>query len=354
MHKRTQIIAAALLTLTAPTLSPAQTGASSGSAAPEPRTTVATYDNFDKPGGYTMADYVQKWQTRFGPGDMAVEDTRSFEGGAFSVDAVPFKTAHDSSVLDHVKYLATSSETFSIPRIGSIEFSADITAETPGIQPGHVIHGTYGPPYSYPAGKPWQQTLLDGQQAAVSLHMIDFHTGQLFDWLITTNLAYPLTERLPSSVSNPSMPPADPNYAGRDEMYTQYLNPVPIAPGPHHYAIRFTRSETTSFVEYFLDGQLAARVDRVGIPLDVQGIPYTGVFPSLGPGQLLVDQLNSVTMAHGLVAVVDAFPFHHHESPEMSVSIPRHERLFGQGARGDFDNFKVTTVDEAPASGGGR
>jgi hypothetical protein len=130
-------------------------------------------------------------------------------------------------------------------------------------------------------------------------------------------------------------------------MYTQYLEPVPISPGRHHYAIRFTRTEATSFVEYFLDGRLAARVDRVGIPLDVQGIPYTGTFPSLGPGQLLVDQIDSVTMAHGLVSVVDAFPFHHHESPELSVSIPRSERLFGQGARAAFDNFTVTTVDHA-------
>lgn len=111
-------------------------------------------------------------------------------------------------------------------------------------------------------------------------------------------------------------------YAGRNEMYTQYLNPVPITQGPHHYAIRFTRTQTTRFAEYFLDGRLATRIDRVGIPLDVQG--------------------------------VDAFPFHHHESPELSVSIPRQERFFGQGARGAFDNFAVTTVDDGAATGAAR
>src|SRR5947209_6282375 len=300
MTKPTKIAAAALA-LTALGLAPAGTGAP---ASAEPRKTVVVYDNFDKPGGYTLVDYYKKWQNRFGPGDMAVKETRSFNQGVFSVAAEPYQTAHDSSVLDHVKYFGTSAETFKVPRIGSIEFSADITAVTSGIKPGHVIHGTYGPPYSYPAGKPWQQTLLDGQQAAVSLHMLDFHTGQLFDWLITSDLAYPLTERLPSSVSNPALAPGDPSYAGRNEMYTQYLNPIPISPGPHHYAIRFTRTQTTSFTEYFLDGQLAARVDRVGIPLDVQGVPYTGVFRSLGPGQPLVEQINSVTLAHGLVAVV--------------------------------------------------
>jgi len=342
-----------VLSLTALSLPAAGTGAAA-SPAEKPRTTVVMYDDFEKPGGYTLADYFQKWSNKFGPAEMAVKETRSFEGGVFSVEAVPFQTAHDFSVLDHVKYFATSTETFRVPRRGSVEFSADITAETPGIQPGRVIHGTYGPPYSYPAGKPYEATLLEGQQADVSLHMIDFrNTGELFDWLVTTNLAYPLVERLPSSLTDPTIPPTDPRYVGRDKMYTQFLDPVPIAPGRHHYAMRLTRTETNAFAEYFLDGRLVAKVDKVGIPLDVQGVPYTGTYPSLGPGELLVDQIDSVTMVHGLVSIVDAFPFHHSESPERSVSIPRSERLFGQGARGAFDNFKVTTVDELPVTGGG-
>jgi hypothetical protein len=348
MQTRMKIVAAAMAA--GLILSPAGTRPASAA----PHKTVVMYDNFEKPGGYTLLDYYQKWQNKFGPGDMVFKDTRRFDGGVFSVAAEPFRTAFDASVLDHVKYFGTSTKTFRVPRIGSIEFSADISAVTSGIQPNHVIHGTYGPPYSYPLGKPWQQTLLDGQQAAVSLHMIDFHTGQLFDWLITSNLAYPLTERLPSSVGDPTVLPGSPDYSGRNEMYTQYLNPVAITPGPHHYAIRFSRAQTTSFAEYFVDGRLAARVERVGIPLDVQCVRYTGVFPSLGPGKPLVDRINSVTLAHGLVSVVDAFPFQHQESPELSVSIPRHERLFGQGARGAFDNFEVTTVDDASATAGAR
>jgi hypothetical protein len=346
MITTTKVFAVGLLTLASLGLSPAKTPPAV-SAAGEPRTKVEVYDDFEKPGGYTLADYFQKWSNKFGPAEMAVKDTRRFEGGVFSVEAVPFQTAHDSSVLDHVKYFATSNKTFPVPRLGSIEFSADITADTPGVKPGHAIRGTYGPPYSYPAGKPYEATLLEGQQADVSLHMIDFRSGELFDWLITTKLAYPLVERLPSSVTDPTIPPGDPRYVGRDKMYTQFLNPVPISPGPHHYAIRFTRTERNAFAEYFLDGKLAATVDKVGIPLDVQGVPYTGTYPSLGPGELLVDQIDSVTLVHGLVSVVDAFPFHHPEVPEQSVSIPRSERLFGQGARGRFDNFKVTTVDHA-------
>ena len=157
---------AGVLALASLALSPAGSGAAAATAAGSSRTTVVTYDNFEKPGGYTLADYFQKWSNKFGPAEMAVKETRSFEGGVFSVEAVPFQTAHDFSVLDHVKYFATSTETFRVPRRGSVEFSADMTAETPGIQPGHVIHGTYGPPYSYPTGKPYEATLLEGQQAA--------------------------------------------------------------------------------------------------------------------------------------------------------------------------------------------
>ena len=331
---------------------PATGTRTAATAATQPQVTVVTYDNFEKPGGYTMADYLQKWSNKLGPGEMAVRETRKFDGGVFSVDAVPFRTAHDSGIFDHIKYFAASTETFPVPERGSVQFSADITGETPGVRPGHVIRGTYGPPYSYPAGKPYEATLLEGQQAMVSLHMIDFKTGELFDWMVTSRYAYPLVERLPSSVTDPSIPPGDPRYVGRDKVYTQFIKEIPITPGRHNFAIRFTRDGKTSFVEYLLDGGLVARVDRVGIPLDVQGVPYTGTYPSLGPGELLVDQIDSVTLGHGLLSCVDAFPFQHPEAPEDSVSIPLSERLFGQGARGGFDNFMVTTVDEPPATGG--
>jgi hypothetical protein len=340
-----EVVVAGVLALTTLGLSPAGTGAATAAVAEQPHTTVVTYDNFEKPGGYSLGDYFQKWSNKLGPGEMAVRETRRFDGGVFSVDAAPFRTAHDSGIFDHIKYFAASTQEFHVPRHGSLEFGADITGETPGIQPGHVIHGTYGPPYSYPAGKPYQATLLEGQQAMVSMHMIDFHTGELFDWMVTDRFAYPLVERLPSSVTDPTIASGDPRYVGRAEMYTQFIDQVPISPGRHNYAIRLTRTDSTIFAEYFIDGRKVAKIDRVGIPLDVQSVPYTGVYPSLGPGELLVDQINSVNIGHGLLSCVDAFPFQHSESPERSVSIPLSERLFGQGARGAFDNFTVTTVE---------
>src|SRR6266566_2667950 len=72
----------------------------------------------------------------------------------------------------------------------------DIVAETPGTVEGHVVHGTY-----VQSGTPYAATVLQGQQAAATLHMIDFATGQLFDWFVSGNSAFPLYERLPSTVS---------------------------------------------------------------------------------------------------------------------------------------------------------
>jgi hypothetical protein len=115
----------------------------------------------------------------------------------------------------------------------------------------------------------------------------------------------------------------------------------PIAEGTHHASIRYARGDGLSSVDYFLDGQLFAHVDRVGIPLDVQGVPFTGTYPSLGPGEVL--SVDSFQIGHGLFSLLDAFPFQHPGRTDLSVSIPPSERLFGQGAVGSFRNFQVIT-----------
>src|SRR6478736_4696273 len=57
-------------------------------------TTVLVYDNFAKPGGYTIDDYAKKWTNTFGPLEMADgHDTRNFASNAFNVSAAPFRTA---------------------------------------------------------------------------------------------------------------------------------------------------------------------------------------------------------------------------------------------------------------------
>jgi hypothetical protein len=60
-----------------------------------------------------------------------------------------------------------------------VQLAVDIDADAPGTVPGPVVHGTYGPPGSYPNGAPYAATVLEGQQAGSTLHIIDFVTGQL-------------------------------------------------------------------------------------------------------------------------------------------------------------------------------
>jgi opacity protein-like surface antigen len=304
---------------------------------------VIVYDDFSKPGpaGYTINDYAAKWANPFGLGEMASTggDTRSFKGNQFSISAVPFTVGADFSVFDHLKYIAISTQSFAVPARGSITFSSVIQAETPGTQPGRVIHGTY-----LQSGLPYAQPTLEGQQAGAVMNMIDFATGQLFDWFVSGGSAFTLVERLPSNVAN-GLPPGAPGYVGREKMYTQIVDEVKVGPGPHKVAIRYTRDGGRSFVEFFLNGHLVSRVDDVGVPLDVQGRPYTGIYPALGPGEKLVDQVNSFSIGHGLFSLLDAFPFQHPEAPELSVSIPLANRLFGQGARASFDRFMVEIVE---------
>src|SRR6266436_381829 len=216
-----------------------------------PGTTVIVYDNFQKPGGYTLADYNAKWST-LTLGEMAVQDTRQFDNHTFSISATPFRTGKDSSVLDHATYVQS--------------------------------------------GAPYAARVLQGQQAAATFHMIDFATGQLFDWFVSGNTAFTLYERLPSSVSGSA------EHVGIDKMFTQIIDEVPIAAGvPHTVAIRYSRERHGTLVEYLLDGKRVSKVERVGIPLDAQGVKYSGIYPSLGPGELLRDKINSVTIAHGLL-----------------------------------------------------
>ena len=294
-----------------------------------PRTTVEKY------GWKSAAEYDAKWAAPFGPG----EGTRSFANNAVTVNAAPFTTSADFSVFDHLKYIRISTESFAVPESGSLEFAVDITAETPGTEQGRVIHGCYGPPNSWQVGqdcdRPFAQVVNEGQQAGAVLNMVNFETGQLFDWFVSGNELFALVERLPSVVTgSPGV--------GLDKAYTQIIKVASVTSGTKHkLAIRYTRRPGVSSVEFLLNRKLFARVDNVGVPLDVQGVPFTGYAPSLGLGEVL--SLDSFVIGHGLFSLLDAFPYQHPDRPDLSVSIPISERLFGQGAIGTWKNFQITT-----------
>jgi hypothetical protein len=320
------------------------------------------YDDFDKP-GYSLNDYAEKWTTPYGLGEMAVNDTRNFSGGRLNLRAVPFQTAFDASVNDHLKYQAVSARIFPVPENGTLVLSSDIKASTPGTVPGLIQHGVYGPPGSWldPASPPappgFSARLRQGQQAAVVMNALDFCTGQVFDWFVASEAAFALIERLPTSVTgnvtNPDCRGAV--EVGIDKMYTQIIREVPVKPDVwHHVDIALTRHNGSAWADYFLDHQPIAHVANVGIPLDKQGASFTGVYPSAGSGEQVAGQLDSVRFGHGLFSLLDAFPFQHPEAPQLSVSIPvgspsslsaaGRARLFGQGASASFDNFTTLTI----------
>ena len=353
----------------------ASTLALAAAAAADNGGSTVVYDSFSAPGGYTLANYEAKWSNIYGLGDMAAScldgtptlhgDTRLFGGGVFSIADAPFSCGYDYSVYDHLKYIAVSSQSFPVPQVGSLEFDSDISAQTPGTQPGRVIHGAYGRPGSCSAlpcaGTPWSAATLQGQQAGAVMNMINFATGQLFDWFVSGDTAFALIERLPSAVTGSSSP----SWVGPEQMYTQIIAEYPATAGvAHHVGIRYTRERKGDFVSYYLDGTRVAKVANVGIPLDRQGVNWTGTYPSLGPGELLQPNLNSFVIGHGTFSLLDAFPFQWGWTPDptlagsspcvddyavwptacdASVSIPVSERLFGQGVDAAFDNFTVTT-----------
>ncbi len=254
------------------------------------------------------------------------------------MSAVPFQTRADFIVFDHLKYIAISNKAFPVPANGSVEISSTIKAATPGTDPGRVIHGTY-----VESAEPYAEHTLEGQQAGVVMNVIDFGTGQLFDWFVSGSTAFALIERLPSNVTGNTSDPSSPAYVGLDQAYTQIIAEIPASPDAHRVSIRYSRANGGS-VGYLFDGELVAHVDRVGVPLDEQGVPYTDIYPSLGPGEELGGQIDSLVIGHGLFSLLDAFPFQHPEAPELAVSIPLDQRLFGQGADARFDNFRVKTV----------
>ncbi len=330
--------------------------ATSGMAV-SPNKTVVVYDDFSSGGN-------AKWSNPYGPGETAINDANhreTFPNGTERVRAVPFQTGADFSVFDHLKYMEVSNSAFAVPPHGSVAFSVDMTARTPGTVPHlrqlgiYGASGTWTDPSAPPHAPDYRANVLQGQQAGVVLNMVDFCTGQLFDWFLAGDSAFTLIERLPTSVtgntSNPNCPGAA--YVGREKMYTQIVDKLSVVGGSHQVSIRY--SATRNSVEYLLDGKEISKVKHVGIPLDKQGVDYTGTYPSLGPGELLAGKISSFSIGHGLFSLIDAFPYQHPEAPELSVSIPLgtaspadagRARLFGQGADGTWDNFTVTTVDK--------
>jgi hypothetical protein len=237
---------------------------------------------------------------------------------------VPMSSTSDD-VHDAHKYFAMSTRRWAIPAHGQITVTADVRALTPGVQPGRVLPTT-------------GRVLLDGQQAAATLHLTDLGgTGVVFDWFVGERTAFALYERL--------MLPG----VTQATAYTQIVQELTLPPsalpdGRHRYAIRFVRAPgALDRVEWLLDGSMVMSVDHIGIPLDRQpdapALPVT--YASLGPGELLGARVQALEVGIGIFSLLGEFPFN--QVPGREVSIPREQRLFGQGVDATFGPLVVTT-----------
>jgi|GEM_PF-1008426 len=302
------------------------------------------YDNFNDEG----ASYSAKWSTPFYgiAGETYFQDGGSllvtFPKGKLKVSSPEFQWASETLFFDHIKYLATSNKIFHIPKIGSIEFSADIKAKTFNTVPNLTMIA-----HKVSNGEEVRYLLNEGRQAGATLHMLNFQeTGVLFDWFVYGNQAFALYERL----FNAPVYPADIQTA-----FTQIVEIFDITPDTHNFAIRYTRNQNTGKdkVEYLIDGKIKTRVRDIGIPLNLHG--HNAVYPAQGPGERVVDLMTGMIIGHGLFSLLDVFPFQDEDSAGTSVTIPLrgpfpnlnlnkpkvNSRIWGQGAEAEFDNFKV-------------
>jgi hypothetical protein len=184
-------------------------------------------------------------------------------------------------------------------------------------------------------------------------------TGQLFDWLVSENKALALTERLFGQGAQP---------ASEGQAFTQIIAEVDIKPGKsHNYAIRYSRKSgpQPDMVEFLIDDKVVASHRNIGVPLDDQFPKYYEKHPITDPsspageGEILKPRLNKMKMAHGLFSLLDVWPYGEATAGGRGVTIPEGSpgegvktdangaayvdtRIWGQGAQGYHDNFKVT------------
>jgi hypothetical protein len=291
-------------------------------------TTRVTYDDFSN--GATHSDRWMDVGSFLGIGEPEARTSLSIANGRMSFEATPFTTSFDNG-LDHVKHLVLSTTAFDVPRDGWVRISADIDADTPGTTHNRLIQAT---------GK----RVKEGQQAAATLIMSDAgNSGARFMWWVSDNRALAIYERSPVDGS-----------CDLNTSYTQILGEVNLRSrhnrncrSPmHNFAIKYRRNldrpNRDDFVDFMMDGHVRFRVRGAGVP--EQGTRHHPItFPAQGPGEELMANLNAFNVGYGLASMVDVFPFN--ACSTGNVSVPEAQRIYGQGAKAIYDNFKIVTRD---------
>ncbi len=292
---------------------------------------------------------------------------RSMRSGAVTLSDVPFKPGTDFSVFDHLKYIGISTQTFTVPKVGTVTFEVDIAASTPGATAGHVVHGVYGPPGSWSLADPDRPALhRDGARGPAGgrraqhdrlLHRPALRLVRLRRIGVPAHRAAAhLRDR---QHEQPRLPRRHGGRARQGLHPDHQEHPAHAGPDPPRRDLLLAQCRS---VQRRLRARWPGR--RHGHqrrhPARPAGQPVRGRAPTRRwAGREAADQINSLSIGHGLFSLLDAFPFQYGcspattspgagacspESAAYSVSLSPAERSFGQGAEGVFSGFRVTTT----------
>ena len=348
--------AAGAAAVTVAVLAPQQAGALATAAVP---VAVVDYDSHD------ATQYAARWVNPYGPLDGVVPQVDA--SGAVTLSDVPFKPGTDFSVFDHLKYIGISTQTFTVPKVGTVTFEVDIAASTPGATAGHVVHGVYGPPG--PGASPTRRPALhrDGARGPAGggraqhdrlLHRPALRLVRLRRVGVPAHRA---TAHLRDRQHEQPRLPRRHGGRPRQGLHPDHQeHPAHAGPDPPRRDLLLAQRRS---VQRRLRTRRAGRRDghqrRHPARPAGQQVRLDRHLPLVGQGEKLADQINSLSIGHGLFSLLDAFPFQYGcspattspgagacspESAAYSVSLSPAERSFGQGAEGVFSGFRVTTT----------
>jgi hypothetical protein len=122
--------------------------------------------------------------------------------------------------------------------------------------------------------------------------------------LVTTDKAYALSERLFTE-----------GEADINEAYTQIVGVIDIPAGVNEFGIRYTRKPGNGVdkVEWLINGEVVVQNRKAGVPLDQQAPgKYKSkplIYPSVGPGEPVKTEMQTMIFGHGIFSLLDVFPF---------------------------------------------
>ena len=246
-------------------------------------------------------------------------------GGVNPSTGEPAFTKSRNDSLGHVKWMASPRAAaaggfpgFDVPAQGALRVEFRASGRTYGTD-------------AHPFGDHVADPKTDLRLASGVLNAMDYESGVVFDFWITSAAVYPFYERL-----------LLPGSGASHQAFTSIFEPIArTADQVHDLALTYDSAAGTAV--YTVDGREVARVDDVGVPapgaqilVDHGGTPSSAAPRQLLPGLALMTYMDGPLggSEQGLVAL-DV----HYESPTSFVG---GSELFGQGAEITVEAVKVT------------